>query len=288
MTLDKRADVDDIVGELQSGMTIAIGGWASRRKPMALIRAILRSDITDLTVLTWGGPDLGLLCAAGKARRAIYAFCSLDTIAMDPHFRKARQTGAIEDEPYDEGLLHLGLLAASWRVPFLPARAGLGSDLFRDNDRLRTVASPYDDREELVAAPAFEIDAAICHLNRADQRGNAMFLGPDLYWDDVMLAAAPTGKRFVTTERIVPTDELLGEGCVHQLRVPRMSVDAVVETPLGAHFTSCDPDYPRDEEFQREYAQSAGSDETWSEFQASWIDIEEHEYVERVTRRFGR
>jgi glutaconate CoA-transferase subunit A len=207
---------------------------------------------------------------------------------MDPHFRAARQTGAIDDEPYDEGLFHLGLLAASWRVPFLPARAGLGSDLFRDNDRLRTVTSPYDDQEELVAAPAFELDAAICHLNRADRRGNAMFLGPDLFWDDVMLSAAPTGKRFVSTERIVQTDELLGEGCVHQLRIPRMSVDAVIEAPLGAHFTSCDPDYPRDEEFQREYVESAASPEAWSEFRASWIDIAEADYVERVTRRFDR
>ena len=288
MTTDKRTGIDDVVAELRSGMTIAIGGWASRRKPMALVRAILRSDLTDLTVVTWGGPDLGLLCAAGKVRRAVYAFCSLDTIAMDPHFRKARQNASIEDEPYDEGLLHLGLLAASWRVPFLPARAGLGSDLFRDNDRLRTVTSPYDDGELLVAAPAFEIDAAICHLDRADQRGNAMFLGPDLFWDDVMLAAAPTGKRFISTEQVVPTDDLLGQGCIHQLRIPRMSVDAVVEAPMGAHFTSCEPDYPRDEEFQREYAQSAGSPEAWSEFRASWIDISEADYFERVSRRFGR
>jgi hypothetical protein len=32
---DKRTTVDDIVGELRSGMTIGIGGWGSRRKPMA-------------------------------------------------------------------------------------------------------------------------------------------------------------------------------------------------------------------------------------------------------------
>ena len=36
-------------------------------------------------------------------------------------------------------------------------------------------------------------------------------------------------------------------------------VDHVVELPGGAHFTSCLPDYGRDEAFQREYAQSAAS-----------------------------
>ncbi|MFG2560616.1 CoA-transferase [Streptomyces sp. NPDC048496] len=41
-------------------MTIGIGGWGSRRKPMALVRALLRSGITDLTVISYGGPDVGL------------------------------------------------------------------------------------------------------------------------------------------------------------------------------------------------------------------------------------
>ena len=122
---------------------------AAEFKPiLALVRAIARSDITDLTVVSYAGPDLGLLCAAGKVRRAVYAFASLDTIPLEPHFRAARQAGAVDDEPYDEGLFLLGLQAAAWRVPFLPTRVGLGSDLLALNDRLRTVRSPYDDGEE--------------------------------------------------------------------------------------------------------------------------------------------
>jgi glutaconate CoA-transferase subunit A len=284
---DKLMTEDDVVARLRSGMTVAIGGWASRRKPMAIVRAIVRSDLRDLTVVTHGGPDLGLLCAAGKVRRAVYAFVSLDTIPLEPHFRKARQSGAIEDEPLDEGLLHLGLQAAAWRVPFLPSRVGLGSDLLRDNPRLTTFTSPVPgpggaEPEQLVAMPAIELDAAICHLNVADARGNAMFLGPDLYWDDLMLQAAPTDGRFISVERVVPTDELAGEGCVHQMRVSRMMVDGVVEAPGGAHFTLCDPEYPRDEEVQRAYAASARSPEAWAEFRAAWIDIGEDEYRRKV------
>ena len=37
-----------------------------------------------------------------------------------------------------------------------------------------------------------------------------MFLGPDLYWDDLMLQAAPTGGRFISAERIVDTADLAG------------------------------------------------------------------------------
>lgn len=282
---DKRATAAEVVAELESGMTIAIGGWGSRRKPMSIVREIYRSELTDLTIVSWGGPDLGLLCAAGKVRRAAYAFCSLDSIPLEPHFRRARQAGVIEDEPYDEGIFHLGLQAAAWRVPFLPTRAGLGSDLFRDNPRLRTVRSPYDDEEELVAAPAFELDAAICHLNRSDRAGNAAFLGPDLYWDDLMLQAAPTGKRFISAERVVATEDLSTEANLQQLRISRMMVDGVVEAPNGAHFTSCDPDHPRDEAFQREYATAAKSDEAWATFSARWLDVDESEYQRRVEER---
>ncbi len=286
---DKTMTEEDVVGRLRSGMTIAIGGWASRRKPMSIVRAILRSDLDDLTIVTHGGPDLGLLCAAGKVRRAIYAFVSLDTIPLEPHFRAARQSGAIEDEPLDEGLFHLGLQAAAWRVPFLPSRVGLGSDLLRDNPRLTTFTSPVPTptpdgplREELVAMPAIELDAAICHLNVADRRGNAMFLGPDLYWDDLMLQAAPTGRRFISAEKVVDTDELAGHGTLHQMRISRMIVDGVVEAPGGAHFTLCDPEYGRDEAVQRDYAASAKSPEAWAEFRATWIDTPEDEYQRKV------
>jgi len=58
---DKRMTIDEVVAELKDGMTIGIGGWGPRRKPMAFVRAILRSDLKDLTLVSWGGADVGLL-----------------------------------------------------------------------------------------------------------------------------------------------------------------------------------------------------------------------------------
>src|SRR5215475_2956021 len=63
---------DEVAGELRSGMTIGIGGWGSRRKPMALVRAILRTDLEDLEIVSYGGPDVGLLCAAGRVREVVF------------------------------------------------------------------------------------------------------------------------------------------------------------------------------------------------------------------------
>ena len=89
--LDKRMSAADIVSQLEDGMTLGIGGWGPRRKPMALVREILRSDLKGLTVVAYGGADVGMLCAAGKVRKLVFAFVSLDAIPLEPWFRKARE-----------------------------------------------------------------------------------------------------------------------------------------------------------------------------------------------------
>jgi glutaconate CoA-transferase subunit A len=279
---DKRMTEEEVVAQLQSGMTIGIGGWGSRRKPMSLVAAIARSGLRDLTIVCYGGPDLGLLCATGKVKRAIYGFVSLDTIPLEPHFRAARQKGAIEASEIDEGMLQWGLYAAALRLPFLPTRAGLGSDVMKVNPWLKTVASPYDADETLVAMPALHLDAALVHMNLADAQGNSAFLGPDPYFDDLFCMAAE--RRFVSCERIVSAAEL-ATSPLQSLRVQRWMVDGVVEAPRGAHFTECLPDYGRDEAFMKEYAASAKSPEAWTAFYDRYIAVDHKGYLAAMEQR---
>jgi glutaconate CoA-transferase subunit A len=279
---DKRMTEEEVVAQLQSGMTIGIGGWGSRRKPMSLVAAIARSNLRDLTIVCYGGPDLGLLCATGKVKRAIYGFVSLDTIPLEPHFRAARQKGAIEASEIDEGMLQWGLYAAALRLPFLPTRAGLGSDVMKVNPWLKTVASPYDADETLVAMPALHLDAALVHMNLADEQGNSAFLGPDPYFDDLFCMAAE--RRFVSCERIVSAADL-ATSPLQSLRVQRWMVDGVVEAPRGAHFTECLPDYGRDEAFMKEYAASAKSPEAWTAFYDRYIAVDHKGYLAAMEQR---
>jgi glutaconate CoA-transferase subunit A len=282
--VDKRTTEQEAVAELESGMTIGIGGWGSRRKPMSIVREILRTDLRDLTLVTYGGPDAGLLCALGRVKRLIYGFVSLDSIPLEPHFRKARQAGSFRASELDEGMLQWGLYAAAQRLPFLPTRAGLGSDVLTINPELKLVQSPYDDGEELVAMPALELDAAFIHMNRADVRGNGQFLGPDPYFDDLYCMAAK--RRFMTCERIVDTPDLLKGGTLHTLKIHRAMVDGVIEAPNGAHFTECPPDYGRDEAFQKEYAATARDEDAWNAFYEKYLSLDsEAEYQEAVKAR---
>lgn len=287
--MDKTTTLEAAVAEIESGMTIGIGGWGSRRKPMAFIRALLRTDVTDLTVVTYGGPDLGLLCAAGKVKRVYYGFVSLDSPPFyDPWFARRRTEGAIEAREMDEGMLRCGLQAAAQRLPFLPIRAGLGSDVRTFwGDELKTVTSPYETdgaHEELIAMPALNLDAAFVHMNLGDVKGNAAYTGIDPYFDDLFLMSAK--RRHLSVEKIVSTEELVKSVVPQQQIINRMMVDTVVEAPNGAHFTTNEPDYRRDEKFQRHYAEAAGSDETWAEFVKTYLSGTEADYQAAV-RKFA-
>jgi glutaconate CoA-transferase subunit A len=161
-------------------------------------------------------------------------------------------------------------------LPFLPTRAGLGSDVLRLHPSLRTVTSPYEDAEELVAVPALRLDAAIVHVNRADPGGSGQILGPDPFFDEVFLGAAD--RRFLTTERIIDTDRFTAEGPLQTMCISRLLTDGVVETPGGAHFTACVPDYPRDEDFQRAYVAAATDPDQWAAFTRRYLEVAEADY----------
>jgi len=279
--VSKRATARDVVAELRDGMTIGIGGWGARRKPMALVRELARSPVKNLTVVAYGGPDVGLLCAAGKVRKLVFGFVSLDVIPLDPHFRAARQAGRLPIMELDEGMLQWGLRAAAIRMPFLPTRAGLATDVERLNPDIKAIRSPYGDGETLLAMPALHLDAALVHVDHADERGNGQILGPDPYFDDLFCAAAK--RRYVSCERVVPTEELTRLGCIHTLTLNRTLVDAVVEAQCGAHPTSCAPKYGIDVAHLKTYAGATG--EGWDAYRAQFVDVDHERYLEAVGGR---
>jgi glutaconate CoA-transferase, subunit A len=285
----KLTSLDSLVAEIHSGMTLGIGGWGSRRKPMAVVRALLNSDVTDLTVVSYGGPDVGLLVDAGKVKKVICGFVTLDSIALDPLWRSARQAGAVELMEVDEGMFYLGLQAAAWRVPFLPTRAGLGSSVLDETPAIKTMDNPYQDgpfanpiteAETLVAMPALNLDVAVIHVNVADEIGNAMILAPDPFFDDLFLGAATT--RLVTAEEIVPAGTLSEHGPLERATIHRLLTDKIALAPNGAHFTANPPNYGRDEAFQKYYAQAAKDPETWNEFTARFLGGDEASYQAAV------
>lgn len=282
--LDKRMSAAAMVGQLHSGMTLGIGGWGPRRKPMALVREILRSDLTDLTIVSYGGPDVGMLCAAGKVKKLVFAFVSLDAIPLEPWFRKAREAGTLEVLELDEGMFQWGLKAAAFGLPFLPTRVGMGTDL-AELGGLRTVKSPYDDGEILIAMPALKLDAAIIHVNRSDWRGNVQLLGPDAYYDEWFAKAA--AKTFVSTEQLVDRIEDHFPHDVHANVFERCFVTGVVEMPGGAHPSSMPPLYGPDMKWLKAYADGVRDPGDWTAVAGQYVGTDEAAYMASVGGKDG-
>ncbi len=280
--LDKRMTIEDVVDHLSDGMTVGIGGWATRRKPMALVRAIARSGLKDLTLVAgYGGPDVGLLAATGKIRKLVFAFVTLDHHPLDPHFRAARQASAFEVLELDEGMFHWGLRAAAMKLPFLPTRIGIGTDIITQAGfAFKTVTSPYEDGETLVAMPAIAPDVALIHAHRSDPAGNLLTFSLDPFFDELLVRAST--RSFASVERIVPTAELDMRANARFNLVERAMITGVAEVPYGAHPTSAAPDYQLDPAHLAAYVDSAASPEAWAAYRARFVDVAQDDYVAAV------
>jgi len=273
--LDKRINMADIVAQLESGMTIGIGGWGARQKPMALIHEIVKSDLKDLTIVSYGGCDVGMLASARKIKKLIFSFVSLDAIPLEAHFRRARSAGEFEVMEIDEGMFQLGLKAAAQNLDFLPCIAGLGTDVLTHSPEIKTIKSPYSD-DHYVAMPALHLDVALCHVTEADQRGNSWIGGPDMFFDEWFCRAAKTA--YLTCERIVETSAFNDDHKILRMPIERNLVAGVAEVPFGAHPTSCGPDYGFDVAHLKAY--SATAKEGWDGYVSEFVNADD--YVKAV------
>lgn len=278
--VDKVRSLEESAAQVEDGMTIGVGGWGPRRKPMSLIRELIRQGKKDLTVVTYGGPDAGLLCAAGAVKRLIYGFVSLDAIPLEAHWRKAREAGRFEAIELDEGMLHWGLRAAAMRLPFLPTRVGLGTDVLKHFPGIRLIQSPYEDQEWLVAMPALRLDVALLHVSRADHLGNTQTLGTDPYFDDQFARAA---------ERVIVQTEVLTERLDHEFSqdaqfnlFERSLVTTVCEVAGGAHPTTAPTQYGWDMSHLKDYSACAEEEQGFLSYRQTFISDSERSYLDAV------
>lgn len=278
--MNKQIGLDAVAGHLRDGMTVGIGGWGPRRKPMAMVREILKSNVKDLTVVAYGGPEVGMLCAAGKVKKLVYGFVSMDVIPLESYFRKAREAGTLEVAELDEGMLQWGLRAAGMRLPFLPTRVGLGSDILTYNPTFKTIKSPYTDGEVLVAMPAIPLDVALLHVDTADRLGNTHIHGPDPFFDALFARAAQ--RTLVSCEEIHDRLDIARPDDAKANLFERYLVSQVVHAPLGAHPSSCAPRYGWDVEHLKQYAASASEVNGWSSYFEKYVETDEHSYQAAV------
>ncbi len=272
--MDKRMSIDEVIDQIPDGAKVAIGGSSISRKPMALVRALARSDRRDLTVIVdVGGPDVDLLLGTGRVAEVIYAFVGFEVLGLAPHFRRARQKQAVRFQEWTEYTVMAGLDAAIKRVPFMPTHATLGTDVLRVNSSFKEIRDPFNG-DPLVAVPSLRPDVALIHVNYADRQGNGVILG-DGHVD--VLCAKAAKQTFISCERILSSEELQRFG--RDVQILRVYSRGVVEVPWGAHPTGCAPDYRTDLRHLEDYLKAASSDEGWRQYESEFVTVEHAQYV---------
>ncbi|MGI6856176.1 CoA transferase subunit A [Mesorhizobium sp. 1B3] len=256
--MSKRIDLDEMIALIGPNDMIGFGGGGIQRKPLAAAAAIARSNLDNLEVASFlGGPEVDLLIGVKKVRKLHFAFVGFDMFGLAPNFRAARQAGELEIVEYSEGMMMTAYEAAAKRLPFLPTRFGLGTDL------LSTATAPFQQiscplsGEQLVAVPPLAPSIAIVHVNEADDQGNAL-IHSDTYADLLLIQAA--SKVILTAERIVK--EIPGERRGRSTFVSRLWVDHVIEAPRGGGFSAVFPDYRFDLPVILDYQKNA-TDGAW-------------------------
>lgn len=256
--MNKRIDLDEMVALIGADDLIAFGGGGLQRKPVAAAAAIARSDLTGLEVASFlGGPEVDLLVGMKKIRRLHFAFVGFDMFGLAPNFRAARQRGELEIVEYSEGLMMTAYEAAAKRLPFLPSRFGLGTDIVgTPTSVFRQFSCPLTG-EQLLAVPPLTPDLAIVHVNEADEMGNAL-IHSDAFADMLLVQAAT--RVVLTAERIV--DEIPSERRGRSTFLSRLWVDHIVEASGGGGFSAVFPDYRFDLPKILDYQKNA-TDEAW-------------------------
>jgi glutaconate CoA-transferase subunit A len=262
--MSKLETMDEAAGRVVDGSTVAIGGLLMNGAPMEFCRALARRGAKDLTVVAIvAGPSVDWLVAGGCVRRAIIGLVSMEGFGLAPHFRRAAERGEIEVEEWSEHTIICGLQAAAARLPFMPTKAGLGTDMpGLHPERTEVVEHP---RGTYLACGPIRPDVAVVHVHAADVNGDCRVL-PKLVWmDSELVKAADTV--VATTERVVP--ERTFRAAPERTTYPGFTVDAVVEAPLGAYPTSLFPWHGYDGAFVTEYLAACRDPETFAPF---WRD----------------
>jgi len=221
------------------------------RRPVAFVRALLRANVTDLTLLALTcGYESDLLVGPRRVRRLRTCYFGLERFGLAPMFTLRATAGEVEIVEETEASLAFGLRARLAGVGFMPSLAWLGTDLPKVRPDVKTVTDPYSG-QEYTAFPALHVDVAVIHAQEADWLGNARLIG-NLGLDQELAAVAE--HVIVTAERVV--EELCGP-----LELPGFPVTGVVEAPHGAWPTSCYPDYGLDGDELLDYIDACSAGE---------------------------
>ena len=268
MSQSKLMSLSGAVAEfIPDGSSVAMGMAQETLIPFAAGHEIIRQRKRDLTLIGSISDILfDQLIGGGCVRKIIAAWVGNVITGSCYNFRRAAEGGHIEVEDHSNLTLVMALQAGAMGVSFMPLRTALGSDLFKSNPNLKTVACPFS-AENMAVVAAITPDTAIIHAQRADQFGNAHVWGNLGTAREACLASRHV---IITVEEIVLPEIISSDP--NRVVIPGFMVDAVVAAPWGSHPSPVPGYYNRDHQAFIQYRDASQTPDQFAGWLAQWID----------------
>ncbi|MCK4370401.1 MAG: hypothetical protein KAW03_04990 [Candidatus Lokiarchaeota archaeon] len=227
---------------INDGDLVGFGGLSFWRKPISACREIIRQEKKDLTLCTFvGGFEIDMLIAGGCASEIRSCFVGMEIFGMAPHYRKAVESSSIKISEESEATIALGLRASYLKVPFMPLKGIIGTDMTKVRNDIKQIEDPLGSGTQVMVVPKIDLDVAIIHVPYADEFGNGNIAGA--VWMDADMGKTAK-KTIITCEKLVETEDI--RYLPGKAQLPIQTTNAVVKMPFGAHPTSCYPIYTFD------------------------------------------
>jgi 3-oxoacid CoA-transferase subunit A len=215
--MDKRVrNAEAVIGRIQEGATILVGGFGVCGVPENLINALIRQGTKNLTIVSNNpgidGFGIGALIENRQVRKMIASY-----VGSNRFFEKLALSGEIEMELNPQGTLAERMRAAGAGIPAFFTPTGYGTMVAEGKEVREFKGRPH------VLVPALRGDFAFVKASKGDRWGNLVYRKTARNFNAVVATAAD----YVIAE----VEELvdLGQLDPDSVHTPGIFVDAIFQ-----------------------------------------------------------
>ena len=228
--------VGEAIADIPDGAMIAIPGFFACGVPRALLQALIKKGVKNLTLACGCGPlvgaseELRALVKNGQLKKVIdsYGLDRSATKGAQNPFEQAVRAGTIEFEAYPMGTLAEKYRAAGAGIPAFYTPTGVGSVVEEETvssiekNRVKKETRMIDGKKYILEY-ALKPDYAFIHAFIGDREGNLRYTKTAKNFNPVMAAAARI--TIAEVENLVEPGELDG----NDVHTPSVYVRRVVK-----------------------------------------------------------
>lgn len=193
------ANADEAIRDIESGMTLMLGGFGLCGIPENCINALVNKGINQLTCISNNaGVDdfgIGLMLQKRQVRKMVSSY-----VGENAEFERQLLSGELEVELIPQGTLATRCMAAGYGMPAIFTPAGVGTEVAAGKE-----VRNFNGKDYLMEM-AFDADFAIVKAWKGDTAGNLIFRSTARNFNPVMAMA---GKITIAeVEQLVEIGEL--------------------------------------------------------------------------------